>query len=50
MKKDSKNAVLREKIIFGLEKTHEKLIEFKKQKKTPLVVMRDGKIVHVMPE
>lgn len=50
MKKDSKHAALREKIIFDLEKTHEKLIEFKKQKKTPLVVMRDGKIIHVMPE
>ena len=33
MKKGSKHAALREKIIFGLEKTHEKLIEFKSKRK-----------------
>ncbi|WP_373330913.1 hypothetical protein [Salmonirosea aquatica] len=41
---------LREKISFGLKKTYEKLIEFKKQKGTELVVMRDGKIVTIKPE
>ena len=39
-----------EKISFGLKKTYEKLIEFKKQKGTELVVMRDGKIVKIKPE
>lgn len=41
---------LQKKIQFGLEKTYEKLIEFKKQKGTDLVVMRDGKIVRTSPE
>ncbi len=39
----------RNKILIGLEKTHEKLIEFKKLKKTELVVMRDNKIVKIKP-
>lgn len=45
-----KQIELRNKILFGLEKVYEKLIEFKKQKNTKLVVMRDNKIVKVMPE
>lgn len=38
------------KILKGLEKVYEKLIEFKKQKKTELVIIRDNKIVKVKPE
>ena len=41
---------LRDKIVKGLEKTYEKLIEFKKQKGTELVVLRDNKIVKIKPE
>ncbi|MDY0090605.1 MAG: hypothetical protein RBR78_09595 [Flavobacteriaceae bacterium] len=41
---------LYDKILLGLEKTYEKLIEFKKQKKTDLVVMKDGKVVRIKPE
>ncbi len=41
---------LRDKIQTGLKKSYEKLIEFKKQKGTDLVVMRDGKIVRIKPE
>jgi hypothetical protein len=37
------------KIIFGLEKTYENLIEYKKYKKSDLVVMRDKKIVRIKP-
>lgn len=37
----------REKIIKGLEKTYEKLLEFKKQKNSPLVISKNGKIVEV---
>ncbi len=37
------------KIILGLEKTYTKLIEYKKQKKSELVVMKDNKIVHIKP-
>ena len=45
-----KQMELRDKILFGLEKTYEKLIEFKKQKNSLLVVMRDGEIVKIKPE
>lgn len=39
-----------EKILKGLEKAYENLIEFKKQKNSVLVVMRDNKIVKIKPE
>jgi predicted ABC-type ATPase len=45
-----KQMELRDKILLGLEKTYEKLIEFKKQKKTELVVMKDGKVIKIKPE
>ncbi|MEO6684315.1 MAG: hypothetical protein ABIN24_00050 [Dyadobacter sp.] len=38
------------KILKGLEKVYEKLIEFKKMKNSELVVMRDNKIVRIKPE
>lgn len=38
------------KILLGLEKAYEKLIQFKKEKKTELVVIRDNKIVKIKPE
>ncbi len=41
---------LQKKIQLGLKKTYEKLIEFKKQKGTELVVVRGGKIVRIKPE
>ena len=34
----------------GFEISFQKLLEFKKQKNSPLVVMRDGKIVKIMAE
>ncbi len=37
-------------ILKGLEKSYEKLIEFKKQKNSVLVVLRDNKIVKIKPE
>ncbi|WP_318639915.1 hypothetical protein [Flavobacterium ardleyense] len=40
----------KEKILKGLELTYKKLIEFKKQKNSPLVVMRGNKIVHIKAE
>ena len=45
-----KQIELRNKILLGLEKVYEKLIDFKKQKRTELVVMRDNKIVKIKPE
>lgn len=50
---DKKEAALNElsnKIIEGLEKTYEKLVEFKRYKKTPLVISRNGEILEIPPE
>lgn len=38
-----------EKIREGLEKTYKKLIEFKKYKKTPIIISKDGKVVEISP-
>jgi predicted nuclease of restriction endonuclease-like RecB superfamily len=38
------------KIIKGLEKVYEKLLEFKKAKNSELVILRDNKIVKIRPE
>ncbi|MBS9767109.1 MAG: hypothetical protein KGV44_06180 [Flavobacteriaceae bacterium] len=38
-----------EKIMAGLEKVYEKLIQFKKQKNSELIVMKDGKIARIKP-
>ncbi|MCL6219698.1 hypothetical protein [Zunongwangia pacifica] len=40
----------RKKIIAGLEKTYQKLVEFKRYKKTPLIIARNGEIVEIAPE
>jgi hypothetical protein len=45
-----KQIELRNKILLGLEKVYEKLIEFKKQKNTELVVIRDNKVVRIKPD
>jgi hypothetical protein len=42
---DEKNRILK-----GLEKVYEKLLEFKKAKNSELVVLRDNKIVKLKPE
>lgn len=39
----------RDKIVKGLEETYKRLIEFKKQKNSPMIVIREGKIVAVDP-
>ncbi len=39
----------RNKILQGLEKAYEKMVEFKKQKNSVIVVMRDNKIVKLKP-
>lgn len=44
-----KQIELRNKILIGLDKVYERLIEFKKQKNTELVVMKDNKIVRIKP-
>jgi hypothetical protein len=45
-----KQTELRDKILSGLEKVYKKLIEFKKQKNTELVIMKEDKIVKIKPE
>jgi hypothetical protein len=39
----------KEKILKGLEKSYEKLLEFKRYKNSVLVVVRDNKIVKIKP-
>ena len=45
-----KQIELKDKILIGLEKVYERLIEFKKQKNSELVIMRDNKVVKIKPE
>lgn len=40
----------RNKILKGLEKVYEKLLEFKKMKNSELVILRDNKIVKIKPK
>ncbi len=40
----------RNRILKGLELAYERLIEFKKQKNSELVVLRDNKTVKIKPE
>ena len=40
---------LREKILAGLEVAYERMLKFKRQKNSEVVVMRDGKIVRLKP-
>ena len=39
-----------ELIRIGLEKAYEKLVKFKKEKNSPLVVSENGKIVFITPD
>jgi hypothetical protein len=50
MTKVEEQKELLDKIVLGMEKVYEKLIEFKKQKNSVLVILQDDKIVHVKPE
>ena len=44
------NNALIDKLNKGIDITLQRLIEFKKYKKTPFVVYRDGKIMHIPAE
>jgi len=39
----------RNKILEGLKKAYEKMLEFKREKKSELVVIKDNKIVKIKP-
>ncbi len=40
---------INKKISIGLEKAYAKLIEFKKQKQTELVILKDNKVIKIKP-
>jgi len=42
-----KDNTIREKIIKGLEKTHLKLIKFKKDRNLDLIISENGKIIRI---
>ncbi|HMP93879.1 MAG TPA: hypothetical protein PKD90_13445 [Phnomibacter sp.] len=44
-----KHKDFKDKVLLGLDKAYEKLLEFKKQKNSKLVIMKDNKIVKVKP-
>lgn len=46
-KKDNK---IREKIIKGMELTHKKLVQSKKEKNLDLIVSENGRIVRIHPK
>lgn len=46
---EDKKDELSEKIIFAMSKVYDDLIKYKKSKDSPLVVMRDGKIIRIKP-
>lgn len=50
MTKKEKQIEFKDKIVKGLEKVYEKLIVYKKEKNSELVIMKDGKIVKIKPE
>lgn len=39
----------RDKIVKGLEETYKRLVEYKKQKNSPMVVIRNGEIAEIDP-
>lgn len=48
MTKEAKN-IRKTKILKGLEKAYEKMLEFKKEKNSEIVVIRENKIVKLKP-
>ena len=48
MTKEAKN-IRKTKILQGLEKAYEKMLEFKKEKNSEIVVIREIKIVKIKP-
>lgn len=50
MDKEAELIERRKSIIAGLEKSYQKLVEFKRYKKSPLIVSKDGKVVEIAPE
>lgn len=49
MKTEARN-IKKAKILSGLEQAYKKMIAFKKEKNSEIVIIKDNKIVHVKPE
>jgi len=49
MKNNKKNMTEIEKILQAMDRVNENLITFKKRMNSNLVVLRDGKILHIKP-
>ncbi|MFB9077110.1 hypothetical protein ACFFLS_03285 [Flavobacterium procerum] len=47
--KEYKRSVNQQKIVDGMNKVYEKLIEFKKKSNSELVIIKDNKIVKIKP-
>lgn len=50
MTKKDRHIEFREKVLKGLEIAYERLIQFKKEKNSELVIMKDGKVISIKPE
>lgn len=50
MTQKDKQIELKDKIVKGLEKVYERLLEFKKIKNSELVIMQGDKIVKIKPK
>ena len=50
MTKKDKQIELKDKIVKGLEKVYERLIDFKKEKDSELVIMKGDRIVKIKPK
>ncbi len=48
--KAKSNVDKRNRILLGLEKSYTKMLDFKKQKKSEVIVLRAGKIIKLKPE
>ncbi|WP_264553623.1 hypothetical protein [Flavobacterium sp. N2038] len=47
--KEYKRSLNQQKIVDGMGKVYEKLIEFKKKSNSELVILKDNKIVRIKP-
>ena len=47
--KEYKRSLNQQKIVDGMNKVYEKLIEFKKKSNSELVILKDNKIVRIKP-
>ncbi len=50
MTKQEQAAYISQQLQVGLDAVYEAMLAFKRYKQTPVVVVRDGKVVHVAPE